>query len=202
MMGKHAGPGDRAGPAREGLRARRGTRSAGSRLLTVGHGTASCDELTRLLQAAGVQLVVDVRSVPGSRRNPQFGRAQMQAWLPDAGTGYRWEPRLGGFRRPAEGSPNVALRHAGFRGYADYMATASFHEALTGLLDEASRQVTAIMCAETLWWRCHRRLIADAAVLLCRASVWHLGHDGRLTAHQLTDGVRRDASGCLVYDGG
>ena len=180
----------------------RGTRRMGPRLLTVGHGTASRDELTRLLRAAGVQLVVDVRSVPGSRRFPQFGRAQMQAWLPEAGVGYRWEPRLGGFRRPAEGSPNVALRHPAFRGYADYMATGPFREALAGLLDEASRQVTAVMCAETLWWSCHRRLIADAAVLLWRASVWHLGHDGRLAAHQLTPEVRRGDSGCLVYDGG
>jgi uncharacterized protein (DUF488 family) len=201
-MEKHAGPGDPAGSAREDGRECCRSGRIGPRLLTVGHGTASRDELTRLLRAAGVQLVVDVRSVPGSRRFPQFGRAQMQAWLPEAGVGYRWEPRLGGFRRPAEGSPNVALRHPAFRGYADYMATGPFREALAGLLDEASRQVTAVMCAETLWWRCHRRLIADAAVLLCRASVWHLGHDGRLAAHQLTEGVRRGASGCLVYDRG
>jgi uncharacterized protein (DUF488 family) len=200
-MEKHAGPDDAAGPVREDGQACRGMRPMGPRLLTVGHGTASRDELTRLLRAAGVQLVVDVRSVPGSRRFPQFGRAQMQAWLPEAGVGYRWEPRLGGFRRPVEGSPNVALRHPAFRGYADYMATGSFREALADLLDEASRQVTVIMCAETLWWRCHRRLIADAAVLLCRANVWHLGHDGRLAAHQLTDGVRRRAPGCLIYNG-
>lgn len=149
-----------------------------------------------------MQLVVDVRSVPGSRRFPQFGRAEMQAWLPEAGIGYRWERRLGGFRRPAADSPNVTLRHPAFRGYADYMATGPFREALTDLLAEASSRVTAVMCAETLWWRCHRRLIADAAVLLHGASAWHLGHDGRLAAHQLTEGVRRADSGCLVYDRG
>jgi uncharacterized protein (DUF488 family) len=172
------------------------------RLLTVGHGMASREEFTRLVQGAGVALVVDVRSAPGSRRSPQFGRAEMQAWLPGAGVGYRWEPRPGGFRRPAADSPNVALRNASFRGYADYMAGDVFGEALTGLAAEATRQVTAVMCAETLWWRCHRRLIADAAVLRCQAAVWHLGHDGRLTAHRLTDGVRRGAAGCLIYDGG
>ncbi len=172
----------------------------GLRLLTVGHGTASRDEFTRLVRAAGIGLVVDVRSVPGSRRFPQFGRAEMQAWLPEAGIGYRSEPRLGGFRRPARDSPNVALRHAAFRGYADYMASDGFGEALAGLVTGARQQVTAIMCAETLWWRCHRRLIADAAVLQYQVSVWHLGQDGRLTPHQLTHGARRGAAGCLSYD--
>lgn len=176
--------------------------SGGLRLLTVGHGTASRDEFTRLVQRAGVQLVVDVRSVPGSRRFPQFGRTEMQAWLPEAGLGYRWEPRLGGFRRAARDSPNVGLRNAAFRGYADYMLDHVFGEALAGLVAEAGRQVTATMCAETLWWRCHRRLIADAAVLLHQVKVWHLGHDGRLTPHALTDGAHRGASGCLIYDHG
>ncbi len=83
----------------------------------------------------------------------------------------------------------MALRHASFRDYADYMASDVFGEALTVLAADATRQVIAVMCAQTLWWRCHRRLIADAAMLLCEAAVWHLGHDGRLTAHRLTDGV-------------
>ena len=96
----------------------------------------------------------------------------------------------------------MALRHAAFRGYADHMASETFGEALATLISEASRQVTAVMCAETLWWRCHRRLIADAAVLLYQAGVWHLGHDGRLIAHELTDGVRRGPAGCLIYDRG
>ena len=176
--------------------------TGGLRLLTVGHGTASRDEFTRLVQRAGIQLVVDVRSVPGSRRFPQFGRTEMQAWLPEAGLGYRWEPRLGGFRRAARDSPNVALRDASFRVSADNMPSDMLGEALADLTAEAARQVTAVMCAETLWWRCHRRLIADAAVLLRQAAVWHLGHDGRLTPHELTDGVRRGAAGYLIYDGG
>ena len=172
------------------------------RLLTVGHGTATESELAGLLHGAGVEFVVDVRSVPGSRRNPQFSRAQLEMWMPAAGLGYRWEPHLGGFRRPVAGSPNVALRHPSFRAYADYMATAPFRQALTRVLGEASGAVLAIMCAESLWWRCHRRLIADAATLLFGADVLHLGHDGRLRVHRLTDGVRRDPGGGLVYDVG
>lgn len=177
-------------------------RPGGPRLLTVGHGTCGQQEMTALLAGAGVALLVDVRSAPGSRRWPQFSRAALAEWLPTAGIAYRWEPRLGGFRKPVPASPNSALRHPSFRGYADYMASEPFRSALTELIAEASRQVVAIMCAETLWWRCHRRLIADAAALLSGASVWHLGHDGRLAPHRLTEGVRRTAAGTLVYDGG
>lgn len=174
--------------------------AAAVRLLTVGHGTATETELAGLLQGAGVESVVDVRSVPGSRRNPQFGRSRLEVWMPAAGLGYRWEPDLGGFRRPVAASPNVALRHRSFRAYADYMVTAPFSRALVRVLGEASRAVVAVMCAESLWWRCHRRLIADAATLLFGADVWHLSHDGRLQAHRLTDGVRRDPDDGLVYD--
>lgn len=173
---------------------------SGLRLLTVGHGTATAEELAGLLQGAGVEVVVDVRSAPGSRRFPQVRRAELEVWLPAAGIRYRWEPGLGGFRRLAAASANVALRHPSFRAYADYMATECFRQALLRVLGEASRQVTAVMCAETLWWRCHRRLIADAATVIFGADVRHLGHDGRLSAHRLTEGVRRDESGGLVYD--
>ena len=175
---------------------------AALRLLTIGHGTATESELAGLLHGAGVELVVDVRRVPGSRRNPQFGRAQLEVWMPAADLGYRWEPHLGGFRRPVADSPNVALRHPSFRAYADYMATAPFRQALTRVLGEASGAVVTIMCAESLWWRCHRRLIADAATLLFGADVLHLGHDGRLRVHRLTEGVRCDPGGGLVYDVG
>jgi uncharacterized protein (DUF488 family) len=170
-------------------------------LVTVGHGTAAREEFSALLLGAGVLHLVDVRTAPGSRRNPQFGRLEMVEWLPAAGIAYRWEPDLGGFRRPGPGSPNVALRHPSLRGYADYMTTRPFDEALRGVLVEARGQKTAVMCSESLWWRCHRRLIADAATLLMGAKVSHLGHDGRLAPHRLTEGVRFDpASGVLVYD--
>lgn len=179
-----------------------GRRPPDPRLLTVGHGTAGRDELAGLLRGAGVELVVDVRSAPGSRRFPQFRGAELAEWLPAASIGYRWEPGLGGFRKPAPGSPNVGLRHPSFRAYADYMATDPFRQALARVIGEASCQVTAIMCAETLWWRCHRRLIADAATILSEAEVWHLGHDGRLSAHRLTPGARRGQGDTLVYDAG
>jgi len=172
----------------------------GVQLLTVGHGTASQEELVGLLEQAGVELVVDVRSAPGSRRHPQFARAELEVWLPAAGLGYRWEPDLGGFRRSSPVSPNVALRHPSFRGYADYMATDCFRSALAQLLGEASHQLVGVMCAESLWWRCHRRLIADAATLLFDVEARHLGHDGRLAEHRLTEGVRLDGRGGIVYD--
>jgi len=171
-------------------------------LLTVGHGTMAGEAFAQLVVEAGVATLVDVRSIPGSRRHPQFGRDQLADRLRSVGVAYRWEPRLGGFRRPAAGSPNVALRHRSFRAYADHMASAEFHAALAELLAEAARSPTAVLCAETLWWRCHRRLLADAATLLGGARVRHLGHDGRLDEHRLTPGVRVDDSGGLRYDGG
>ena len=172
----------------------------GRRLLTVGHGTLESDEFTALLRGAGIQAIVDVRSAPGSRRHPQFGRGELESWLPDAGIAYHWGPDLGGFRKPSVDSPNVALRNAAFRGYADFMRTTPFIDALNRTLDDASRHPVAIMCAESLWWRCHRRLIADAAELLFDTNVQHLSHDGRLSPHRLTDGVRVEDSRHLMYD--
>jgi len=174
---------------------------AAPEILTVGHGTLAEDALGRLLASAGVALVTDVRSVPGSRRHPHVGRAALETWLPEAGIEYRWEPRLGGFRRPSTASPNVALRHPSFRGYADYMETVEFSEALDGLVEAATRQRTVVMCAESLWWRCHRRLVADALTLLAGTGVRHLAHDGRTSDHRVTDGVRV-LDGHLRYDGG
>lgn len=173
------------------------------RLLTVGHGTASQEELTALLCGAGVELLVDVRTAPGSRRHPHVNRDALEEWIPAAGIDYRWEPDLGGFRKPAPDSPNTALRHPSFRGYADYMTTAPFTTALDRVLDAGHRVVT-VMCSETLWWRCHRRLIADNVTLLNDTEVLHLGHDGRLSAHRLTDGVRVEEQlpRRLVYDAG
>ena len=172
-------------------------------LLTVGHGTLRSEELAELLASAGVQLVVDIRSAPGSRRHPHFGRDQMEQWLPAAEIDYRWEKDLGGHRRPVVGSANTALRHPGFRSYADYMATGSFGTGLARLLADAAARPTVAVCAETLWWRCHRRLIADAAALLAGVEVCHLGHDGRVSAHRVTEGARvleREETTRLVYD--
>lgn len=171
------------------------------RLTTVGHGTLGEEDFAALLRGAGIERLVDVRTAPGSRRNPQFARAQMERWLPAGGIAYRWEPGLGGRRRAQPGSPNVALRDEGFRGYADYMRTPPFGDALDAVLRDAGTAPTAVMCAESVWWRCHRRLLADAAVLLRDVDVVHLLHDGRLHPHRPTEGVRREGD-LLVYDAG
>jgi uncharacterized protein (DUF488 family) len=168
-------------------------------LLTLGHGTAAVGELLALLEQAGARRLVDVRTAPGSRRHPHVRREAMAGWLADAGFAYRWEPELGGFRRPDPASVNTALRHPAFRGYADYMREPRFWAALDRLLTEAAAEPTVAMCSETLWWRCHRRLLADAAVLVRGAEILHLDHRGRLEPHRPTDGVRRDGD-LLAYD--
>lgn len=170
-------------------------------LLTVGHGTLAQEALGRLLSGAGVERLVDVRRAPGSRRHPHFARGALEEWLPAMGVGYAWEPRLGGWRRTTGDSPNPALRNDSFRGYADYMRTRPFWQALDEVLAGASAARSAVMCSEAVYWRCHRRLISDAVVLARHGHVVHLGHDGRLTPHRLTEGVR-EVDGLLVYDAG
>src|SRR5207248_5646246 len=145
-----------------------------TQLLTVGHGTLEAHDFVALLRDADVARLIDVRTAPGSRRHPHFRREAMEDWLPEAGVSYRWEPRLGGLRKPRADSPNVALRHSGFRAYADHMAEPAFAIALDAVLDEARHETTTVMCAESLWWKCHRRLIADFAVLVRQAGVEHL----------------------------
>lgn len=171
-------------------------------LITFGHGTASAGRITELLRGAGVTTLVDVRTAPGSRRNPHVARAELERWLPERGIGYRWEKRLGGFRRPAPDSPDVAWQEAAFRGYAGHMRGAAFAAAIGELLAQAAAARLAVMCSESLWWRCHRRLIADFAQLARGAEVRHLMHDGRLEPHRPGPGVRLRADGLLVYDGG
>ncbi|MGI5170212.1 DUF488 family protein [Spirillospora sp. CA-253888] len=170
-------------------------------LLTFGHGTAEQEELTRLLHHSGVRSVVDVRTAPGSRRNPAVNRDAMQAWLPAEGIDYRWEKRLGGFRRAAPETPDTFWLNDSFRGYAGHTRSADFLAAMDGLLRDADPTSTAVMCSESLWWRCHRRLIADYAVLVAGRPVLHLAHDGRLTEHPPTSGARVREDGLLVYDG-
>ena len=170
-------------------------------LLTVGHGTLDADAFTALLAGAEVAAVVDVRRFPGSRRHPHFGAEPLAASLDAAGIAYRHEPDLGGRRTGRPASPHVGLRHPSFRAYADHMATPEFRDALERALAEAAVRRTAVLCSESLWWRCHRRLVADAASLLSGVDVRHLRHDGRLDAHVPTDVVRREGDR-LVYDGG
>jgi uncharacterized protein (DUF488 family) len=167
----------------------------------LGHGTAGEIELAALIRAAGLALVADVRSIPKSRAHPHVWAERMARWVPDlAGAAYEWRRELGGFRKPRPDSPNVALRHPAFRGYADYMQTPPFATALRALTDDARDRATGVMCSETLWWRCHRRLIADALVLLHGVDVVHLMHSGPAQPHRPTPGARVLANGTLQYD--
>lgn len=172
-----------------------------TKLFTLGHGTASADELAALIRNSGIELIVDVRTVPKSRRHPQFWREQMELWVPTlSGSAYTWQSELGGFRKVNRESNNVALRHPSFRAYADYMETSEFTCALDGLLAQAAQSRIAILCSETVWWRCHRRLISDAALLLHNVDVWHLMHDGKLRPHLPTAGSRITDEATLRYD--
>ena len=130
-------------------------------LWTIGHSTRTLEEFLALLAAFRIEAIADVRRFPGSRRWPQFARDALAASLPAHGIGYQWFPQLGGRRRARPDSPNTAWRNAAFRGYADHLASAEFTEGLAGLLAFAAHQRTAIMCAEAVWWRCHRSIIAD-----------------------------------------
>jgi uncharacterized protein (DUF488 family) len=129
---------------------------------TIGHSTRPLEDFLGLLASYAIENVADVRSFPGSRRYPQYGKLELSASLAAHGLGYRWSPALGGRRRVSPDSPNTGWRNASFRGYADYMATAEFAQGLQQLIEMASGARTAIMCAEALWWHCHRSLIADA----------------------------------------
>jgi uncharacterized protein (DUF488 family) len=171
-------------------------------VFTFGHGTASQAEIIELLRGAGVQAVVDIRTAPGSRRNPHVARAELERWLPEAGIAYRWEKRLGGFRKPAADSPDTVWRHPAFRGFAGYTREPEFGEALEDLLVDASRKPTTVMCSEAVWWRCHRRIVADYLVVAHGCTVRHLMHDGRSPEHSPTPGVRQREDGLLIYDSG
>ena len=128
---------------------------------TVGHSTRSAEELGEILRAHGIQVLVDVRSFPGSRRFPQFNRTALAEWLASIGVEYKHEPRLGGRRTPRADSHNTAWKNASFRAYADHTESEEFQKGVEALLELAAAARTAVMCAEALWWRCHRSLIAD-----------------------------------------
>ncbi len=167
-------------------------------LFTVGHSTRSAAELIALLAEQGVAELVDVRRFPGSRRHPQFARDALAASLAEAGIGYRHEADLGGRRQPRPDSPNTAWQNAGFRGYADHMATPPFRQALARLLALARERPTAVLCAEAVPWRCHRNLLADAAVV-AGMDVLHLIGPGQSSAHQLNPDARVLPDGGLIY---
>jgi hypothetical protein len=170
--------------------------------VTFGHGTASAARITELLRGAEVAGVIDIRIAPGSRRHPHVARAQLECWLPESGISYRWDKRLGGFRKPAPDSPDVAWREDMFRGYAGHMRTAGFLAAADEVIAEAATRRVAVMCSESLWWRCHRRLLADFVSVARGLPVWHLTHDGQLAEHRPSSGLRLREDGLLVYDAG
>ena len=131
-------------------------------IFTIGHSTRPIEEFLAMLRANGVERLIDIRSVPMSRRNPQFNREMLAESLEVAGIGYLHIPELGGLRHPQPDSPNGAWRNDSFRGYADYMQTPEFAAAIEKLIELGNEKQTAIMCAEAVPWRCHRSLVADA----------------------------------------
>ncbi len=166
-------------------------------LYTIGHSTRPLDEFVALLREFDVEVLVDIRTVPKSRRNPQYHQDELSVSLPAAGIEYRHLPGLGGLRRPAKDSPNGAWRNDSFRGYADYMGTPAFEAALGELLEVAAERVTAIMCAEAVPWRCHRSLVADA-VLFRGVDVRHIMGPGAAKPARLTPFAHVDATR-IVY---
>jgi len=167
---------------------------------TAGHSTRPAEELISLLREHGVRTLVDVRRYPGSRRHPQFSRDALEASLAGAGIQYVHEPDLGGRRAARPDSPHTAWRVEAFRGYADHMETAEFQAALDRLMRRAAGETVAILCAEAVPWRCHRRLISDALVAK-GVEVLHILGPGRADPHELDANARVLPGGRLLYAG-
>ena len=158
-------------------------------IFTIGHSTRTLEELIGILHAHAVRGVIDVRRFPASRRYPHFNREALAADLACAGIGYEWLPDLGGRRNARPDSHNTRWRNASFRGYADYMETPAFRAAMGRLEAIAAERPAAILCAEAVWWRCHRSLIAD--FLTARgAAVSHIVDAQRLEPHRYTEPAR------------
>lgn len=162
-------------------------------LYTIGHSNRPLEALIAMLHAHGIKRLVDIRTVPRSRHNPQFNRDSLPASLAAAGIAYEHRPGLGGLRRPRTDSPNAGWRNAGFRGFADYMATEEFGGELATLLAAAEEAPSAVMCAEAVPWRCHRSLVADAATVR-GVLVEHIMSPERRQRHKLTPFARVEGS--------
>jgi uncharacterized protein (DUF488 family) len=170
----------------------------GSTVWTIGHSTRPLAAFLELLAHYRIEAVADVRRFPGSRRHPEYGSAALEGALAGHGIAYRWLPSLGGRRQPRPDSPNLAWRNASFRGYADHMATGEFAAGLDELLGLARTARTAVMCAEAVWWRCHRSMIADALRVRGIEVVHILGID-QATAHPMTSPAHI-VQGRLTYE--
>lgn len=173
------------------------TTTTAATIWTIGHSTHPLDDFLALLAQCRIEAVADVRRFPGSRRHPQYMETNLRASLGEQGIEYRWLPALGGRRKPVPDSPNSAWRSASFRGYADHLGSAEFADGLHNLVELAARRRTAMMCAELLWWRCHRSLIAD--VLCVRGmQVVHILDAAHTTVHPMT-APARIVQGRLTY---
>ena len=170
-----------------------------AKLWTIGHSTRSIEELIDALSSFEIQIVVDVRSFPGSRRYPHFNRDKLAASLTEAGIEYLHFPELGGRRRARADSRNLVWRNESFRGYADYMETPDFQKGIARLLDLAGTHRTAIMCSEAVWWRCHRSLISDY-LKVKGVEVTHIAAVGKSEPHPFTSAARI-VNGELSYRG-
>ena len=166
---------------------------------TIGHSTRPIDQFIALLLAHGVAQLADVRTIPKSRRHPHFAQESLALSLPTAGIVYRHFPGLGGLRKPSPDSPNRGWRHAGFRGYADYMQTPAFAASLNELIAWSGGAPTTMMCAEAVWWQCHRQLIADALVAR-GVDARHIMSEKAAAAHTLTSFARLNEQG-VSYPG-
>jgi uncharacterized protein (DUF488 family) len=157
--------------------------------MTIGHSTRSIEDLIAALRANGVNRLIDIRTIPRSRHNPQFNREELAGSLSVAGIAYEHRPGLGGLRHPWKDSPNGGWRNSAFRGFADYMQTRAFAEEIEALIGEARREHVAIMCAEAVPWRCHRSLVADA-LSMRGVKVEHIMTQGHRAPHKLTPFAR------------
>ena len=166
-------------------------------LWTIGHSTKPIDEFLDLLHAYGIQFLVDVRTIPRSRHNPQFNTENLATSLSDRGIAYQHTARLGGLRKPRIDSLNQGWRNASFRGYADYMQSEPFWKALDALMADSQELRTVIMCAEAVPWRCHRSLIADALVSR-GCEVRHIMSGTKADLHRLTPFAIQD-NGSIRY---
>ena len=168
------------------------------RVWTVGHSTHSIDEFVALLVAHGIAQVADIRTVPKSRRHPHFHTDELARGLPERGLAYVHLPRLGGWRQADADSPNGAWRKLSFRGYADYAMGDEFADGLAQLRQLSRARRTAMMCSEALWWRCHRRLIADH-LIVAGDTVCHVSSTGRTSERQLTPFATVGSGGRITY---
>jgi uncharacterized protein (DUF488 family) len=171
-----------------------------SSLYTIGHSTRTLDDLIETLKTHDIRTLVDIRAFPMSRRLPHFNRESLEKALPEAGIAYRWLPALGGHRKKLrDDSPNLALRNDSFRNYADYMLTEEFRRGIGQLLDLATHSRTAYMCAERVYFRCHRMLVSDWLVAHGH-EIWHIDGSGSVKAHQLMAEARL-VEGQVIYQG-